>query len=286
METGSPAQTHGLARRGVIWALVGSNVEPPVIPFVCIDVSRPALLLLLLASCAHNAAILPGDARIAAAINALGDESIEVRDAAELNLLSFGESALPAVELAVQSEDPEVRVRAQRTARELRRRRSAANLKLVLHYDQVRRDYYRIAVPCSVTNSGPDPVVLVNAQFFYASRVRTAVRTAGSTQESRFISLVSRHGCWEIHPFDESDFVVIAPGKTRSIGTAELHPYDLSAGRYEVRAKYRFQKPETMDERQFANPHQRELYERALEIADIEAAPGEVVVPDQPPQFP
>lgn len=241
-------------------------------------VKRLALLLPLAAGCVHS---LPRDPEIVAAVRDLGTDSVEARDAAEAALLAREPADFPDILQTAQGADPESRLRVQRVVRELRRKRAVAGLTLVLHPDRIERDEYRIKLPCSVTNAGPDSVVLVHTQFFYRSRVNTATKPAGSGQPARFVYMQWSHGCVEVHPFEDSDFIEIGSGETRPIGNAELHPSDLQAGRYEVWATCGFTKPQTIDERQFANPRQRELYDRAQEIDGLDAGPVEVVVPER-----
>src|SRR5262245_41783532 len=59
------------------------------------------------------------DEQIAESIRALGDDSFEVRESAQLALLHIGAPALPALRQALDSPDPEVVRRAANTFEEI-----------------------------------------------------------------------------------------------------------------------------------------------------------------------
>jgi len=194
-------------------------------------------------------------------VGLLGDEDPAVRKGAEAALARMGDAAREALRAALDAPDPEVAGRARALYRPL----AAKGLELSLR--PAASDPFSLYVSCFLKNPEAVPLVAVRSHFYFQSRVLWSFEDPEGSPA--WVREVWRHGCSDIHPFEDRDFIVIPPGETRNVGWIEVPHRSRPGGRGRVVAKYLFKRPDEIDPRYFPNARLRQLYLDAVEVDGI-----------------
>jgi hypothetical protein len=223
--------------------------------------------LLAAATACAPASPKPADDPAAPWLERLGQPLPEERDQAERELAALREGGRGAVEGARRSADPEVARRGDR----LHLRLSVARLELRLEASTFAGSLY---LSCLVRNPSDRPIVVVRSRFLDAdtTRVSYAIGPPGG-EPKRWETDRWRHGCDDIHPFTEKDFVVLPPGEERDVGYADVPLRACPSTPFRAFVRLSYRRPRALDPRYLSDPAARALFENAVELDALVSAP-------------